>query len=121
MTRWPLLLGLGLVGCISSRQAMTPEAAKVSYLESKAEPSCEFIEEVTVGREWFVTDERQPAVNKDDVIVRMRRLAAKKGGNLVVIIENEPPNSQCSGHNGLGRVYRCSDQELAALTSGAPR
>jgi hypothetical protein len=106
-----------LSGCISTRQTLTPEAAKVRYVEGKNEPACEMIEEITVGREWFVTDERQPAKSKDDVVVRMRRLAAKRGGNLVVILENEPPNAKCSGYNGLGRVYRCSDAELAKVAA----
>jgi hypothetical protein len=104
-----------LPACISTRQSLTPEAARVRTLEGKLEPECEMIEEITVGREFFVTDERQPAVSKDDVVVRMRRLAAKRGGNLVVILENEPPNSQCTGHNGLGRVYRCTEAALGAL------
>jgi hypothetical protein len=104
-----------LVGCVTTRQALTPEAARVRWVEGKMEPACDMIEEVTVGREWFVTDERQPAVSKDDVVVRMRRLAAKKGGNLVVILENEPPNTQCTGYNGLGRIYRCSDAALADI------
>jgi len=104
-----------LSACISSRQTLTPEAARVRYLEGKLEPECEMIEEISVGREFFVTDERQPAVSKDDVVVRMRRLAAQRGGNLVVILENEPPNSQCTGHNGLGRVYRCTEAALASL------
>ncbi len=107
-----LLLG----GCITTRQTLTPEAAKVRYVEGKLEPKCEMIEEITVGREWFVTDERQPAKSKDDVVVRMRRLAAKKGGNLVVILENEPPGGKCSGYNGLGRVYRCPADELARVS-----
>lgn len=117
MSRWyvGLLLGSSLCGCIVTRQTLTPEAAKVHYLEGKQEPACDMIEEIQVGREYFVTDERQPAVSRDDVVVRMRRLAAKKGGNLVVILENEPPNSKCSGFNGLGRVYRCSDSALAGL------
>ncbi len=115
------LPGLLLVGiltvpaCISTRQTLTPEAAKVHYVEGKMEPDCQMVEEVTVGREWFVTDERQPAKSNDDVIVRMRRLAAKKGGNLVVILENEPPNAKCSGYNGLGRIYRCADGQLAVV------
>lgn len=109
-----------VAGCISSRQAMTPEAAKVRYIEGKAEPPCEMLGEITVGREWFVTDERQPAVSNDDVVVRMRRLSAKMGGNLVVILENEPPNSECSGYNGLGRVYRCSATTLASLDAKPP-
>lgn len=108
-------LALALGACISTRQALTPEASKVHYVEGKLEPACDMIEEISVGREFFVTDERQPAVSNDDVVVRMRRLAAKRGGNLVVILENEPPNSQCTGHNGLGRVYRCSAEALAAL------
>ncbi len=110
-----------LSACISTRQTLTPEAAKVRYVEQKIEPECEMIEEITVGREWFVTDERQPAQSKDDVVVRMRRLAAKRGGNLVVILENEPPNSKCSGYNGLGRVYRCNAEQLSKLSgSGEP-
>lgn len=113
----PLAL-LALCSCISSRQTLTPEAAKVRYVESKLEPACEMVEEISVGREWFVTDERQPAKSKDDVVVRMRRLAAKRGGNLVVILENEPRNAKCSGYNGLGRVYRCSDAELAKVAGG---
>jgi len=128
----PLLFAFALFGCISTRQTLTPEAAEVAYVESKMEPSCKMIEELTVGRDYFVTDERQPAVSKDDVIVRFRRLAAKKGGNFVVILENEPPNSKCSGFNGLGRIYQCSADELAkiseahgggektATTSGSP-
>jgi hypothetical protein len=48
----------------------------------------------------------------------MRRLAAKKGGNYVVILENEPPNNECTGYNGLGRVYRCSPAVLASLPKG---
>ncbi len=107
-----------LPACITTRQTLTPEAAKVKYVEGKSEPPCEMIEEITVGREWFVTDERQPAKSKDDVVVRMRRLAAKRGGNLVVILENEPPNAKCSGYNGLGRVYRCSDAELVKVAGG---
>lgn len=106
-----------LAGCISARQALTPEAAKVRYVEGKLEPDCDLVEEITVGREWFVTDERQPAKSHDDVIVRMRRLAAKRGGNLVVILENEPPNAKCSGYNGLGRVYRCDAAALARVAS----
>ncbi len=39
----------------------------------------------------------------------------KRGGNLVVILENEPPNNQCTGYNGMGRVYRCSAEALAQL------
>ncbi len=113
-----LALAAGVSGCITTRQALTPEAARVGYTEGKLEPSCELIEEITVGREMFVTDERQPAVSKDDVVVRMRRLAAKKGGNYVVILENEPPNNECTGHNGLGRVYRCSEAVLASLPKG---
>ncbi|MEZ4223475.1 MAG: DUF4156 domain-containing protein [Polyangiaceae bacterium] len=113
------LTSLALVsGCISGRQTLTPEAAQVKYVEGKLEPGCQMIEEITVGREWFVTDERQPAKSKDDVVVRMRRLAAKRGGNLVVILENEPPGGKCSGYNGLGRVYRCSAEELAKVASG---
>jgi hypothetical protein len=113
---------LGLVGCISTRQAMTPEASRVAYTEdAKLEPSCDMVEELTVGRDYFVTDERQPAVSKDDVVVRVRRLAAKKGANYVVILENEEPNSQCSGYNGLGRLYRCSDSVLASLPKSTPR
>jgi hypothetical protein len=104
-----------LGGCISSRQTLTPEASKVRYLEGEAEPACSLVSEVSVGRAWFVFDERQPAKSPDDVIVRMRRLAAKAGGNLVVILENEPPNAQCSGYNGLGRIYRCTPTELARL------
>jgi len=111
----PVVLALALGACISTRQALTPEAAKVHWVEGKLEPACDMLEEISVGREFFVTDERQPAISSDDVVVRMRRLAAKKGGNLVVILENEPPNSQCTGHNGMGRVYRCSDSALAAL------
>lgn len=106
-----------LSACISTRQTLTPEAAKVRYVEQKIEPDCEMLEEITVGRAWFVTDERQPARSKEDVVVRMRRLAAKRGGNLVVILENEPPNSQCSGYNGLGRVYRCSAEQLSKLSA----
>ena len=108
-------MAFALAGCLASKQTLTPEAAEVRYVQAKLEPSCKMIEEVTVGREWFVTDERQPAVSKDDVVVRMRRLAAKKGGNLVVILENEPPNGKCDGYNGLGRVYRCSADELAKI------
>lgn len=117
-----LVLAFGLVGCISTRQALTPEASKVAYTEdAKLEPSCDLVEELTVGRDYFVTDERQPAVSKDDVVVRFRRLAAKKGGNYVVILENEPPNSSCNGYNGLARIYRCSDSVLASLPKGTPR
>lgn len=113
-----LAVSVGLLGCVVTRQTLTPEAARVEYTEGKLEPSCEMIEEISVGREYFVTDERQPAVSKDDVVVRMRRLAAKKGGNYVVILENEPPNNECTGYNGLGRVYRCSATVLASLPKG---
>jgi hypothetical protein len=120
--RTRLLLALAISsavsGCITSRQTLTPEAARVEYTEGKLEPECEMIEEITVGREFFVTDERQPAVSNDDVVVRMRRLAAKKGGNYVVILENEPPNNECTGYNGLGRVYRCAPAVLASLPKG---
>jgi hypothetical protein len=110
------VLAFGLVGCISTRQSLTPEASRVAYTDDpKVEPSCDLVEELTVGRDYFVTDERQPAVSNDDVVVRFRRLAAKKGGNYVVILENEPPNNQCTGYNGLGRIYRCSDSVLASL------
>ncbi|MBK7583393.1 MAG: hypothetical protein IPI67_24785 [Myxococcales bacterium] len=113
---WAAALPLvGLCACISTRQSLTPEAAGVRYVEGKLEPACDFVEEISVGRDWFVTDERQPAVSNDDVVVRMRRLSAKRGGNLVVILENEPPNNKCTGFNGLGRVYRCSAEALAAL------
>jgi len=112
------VLAVCLCGCITTRQTLTPEAARVRYVEGKLEPAdCEMLEEVTVGREWFVTDERQPAVSKDDVVVRMRRLAAKKGGNLVVILENEPPSAKCDGYNGLGRIYRCSASALESATA----
>jgi hypothetical protein len=115
-------LCFGLAGCISTRQAMTPEASRVAYTEdAKLEPSCDMVEELTVGRDYFVTDERQPAVSKDDVVVRFRRLAAKKGANYVVILENEPPNNNCTGYNGLGRLYRCSDSVLASLPKSTPR
>lgn len=115
-------LGVGLVGCISTRQSLTPEASRVEYTEdAKVEPTCDMVEELTVGRDYFVTDERQPAVSKDDVVVRFRRLAAKKGANYVVILENEPPNNNCTGFNGLGRLYRCSDTVLASLPKGTPR
>jgi hypothetical protein len=119
----PILgLALALAGCISTRQALTPEASRVEYTEdAKVEPSCDLVEELTVGRDYFVTDERQPAVSKDDVIVRFRRLAAKRGGNYVVVLENEPPNNQCTGYNGLGRIYRCSETVLASLPRGSGR
>ncbi len=110
-----------LAGCVTTRQTLTPEAARVEYTEGKLEPRCEMLEEVTVGRQWFVTDERQPAVSRDDVVVRMRRLAAKRGGNYVVILENEPPSAKCDGYSGLGRVYRCSEAMLAELPRGASK
>jgi hypothetical protein len=119
---WALLVASTAFGaCIVTRQSLTPEAAKVHYLEGKLEPPCEMLEEITVGREYFVTDERQPAVSSEDVVVRMRRLAARKGGNLVVILENEPPNSQCTGYNGLGRVYRCSATALGELPASGTK
>ncbi len=119
MNKTPLLLAFAVFGCVTSRQTLTPEAAEVRYVEAKFEPTCQMIEEITVGREWFVTDERQPAVSEDDVVVRMRRLAAKKGGNLVVILENEPPSAKCDGYSGLGRVYRCSPEELASIPNAS--
>ena len=115
MKKLPLLFAIALFGCISTRQTLTPEASEVGYVQGKDEPACKMIEEVTVGGDWFVTDERQPAVSKDDVVVRMRRLAAKKGGNFVLILENEPPGGKCDGFNGLGRVYRCSPEQLAKI------
>ena len=115
MNKAAFLFGFLVLGCVTTRQTLTPEAAEVRYVQAKLEPSCKMIEEVTVGRAWFVTDERTPAVSKDDVVVRMRRLAARKGGNLVVILENEPPSGTCDGYSGLGRVYRCSEDELAKI------
>ena len=106
---------VALSGCISSRQSLTPDAAEVRYINGKAEPDCAMVTEVSVGRDFFVFDERQPAKSHDDVVVRMRRLAAKADGNLVVILENEPPGGKCSGFNGLGRIYRCTSAQLAAL------
>lgn len=104
-----------LGGCISSRQTLTPEAAEVRYINGTDEPDCTMLAEVSVGHDWFVFDERQPAKSHDDVVVRMRRLAAKANGNLVVILENKPPGGKCSGFNGHGRIYRCSSEQLAAL------
>jgi hypothetical protein len=119
VNKTPLLLGFVFFGCITTRQTLTPEAAEVRYVQDKLEPNCKMIEEITVGREYFVTDERQPAVSKDDVVVRMRRLAAKKGGNFVVIFENEPPRSTCDGFSGLGRVYSCSEEVLAKIPNAS--
>lgn len=84
-------------------------------MEGEVEPPCQLVEELTVGRDWFVFDERQPAKSHEDVVVRFRRLAAERDGNLVVILENEKPNAKCSGFNGLGRVYKCSTTQLAEL------
>jgi hypothetical protein len=110
-----------LAGCITTRLSLTPEAKQVAYVEGAAEPHCESLGDVTVGREYFVTDERQPAQTKGDLVVRMRRLAAKMGGNLVVISENDPPSSKCSGFNGAGQVYRCDAATLAKLPGATLR
>lgn len=107
-----LLVLVGTTGCATSHRAITPEASRVAYADKAVEPSCEFLGEVSVGREWFVFDERQPAVSEDDVRIRMRRMAAKMGGNFVSIHENKPPDSSCNGHHGWGRVYRCESNEL---------
>lgn len=113
----PVLAAIGLMGCVTSRQALTPEASRVRYVEKPVEPQCEMLGEISVGREWFVFDERQPAVSEDDVRVRMRRMAARMGGNFVAIHENKPPDSTCSGHYGWGRVYRCDPEQLQSVAS----
>jgi hypothetical protein len=112
-----VLAAFGTMGCVTSRQALTPEAGRVRYVEKPVEPGCELLGEVSVGREWFVFDERQPAVSEDDVRVRMRRMAAKMGGNFVVIHENKPPDNTCNGHYGWGRVYSCSADQLESVAS----
>ncbi|MFW5739718.1 MAG: hypothetical protein ACOC1F_05070 [Myxococcota bacterium] len=55
------IIAVALCGCISARQSLTPEAAKVRYVEGNHDPECELLGEVTVGRALFVFDERQPA------------------------------------------------------------
>jgi hypothetical protein len=51
----------------------------------------------------------------DSGVVRMRRPAAQQGGDSIVIVSNEPPDSSRTGDRGIGHIDRCSAQTLASL------
>lgn len=112
--RWLLAGWLPLLaGCVTTRQDLTAEGGQVHYVPQEHDPSgCKPLGEVSVGKEWFVFDERTPAVSREDTLVRLRNLAAKLGGNLVVVDEIKAPHSECNGFSGAARVYLCPSDSL---------
>ncbi len=90
-------------------RSLSRQARHVAYLEGDQEPPCKLLDKVEVA------DEFQPAESHEEVVIRMRNLAAKQAGNLVVVFENKPPTGDSSGFHGRGRVYQCEPDVLDGL------